>query len=116
MPIKKGQKLLRSNVIPYKIMVGLLYQEFNWATWEGEKVVYCRLAPMGISFRIPSTRLRDYLVWLNEVGYFEDLVLAHGWARITLRTPPARKVKGLEAGTTQPPSLLPWEVENGYAK
>lgn len=112
--LKKGQKIKRANTIPYKILVGLLYQEFNWANWEGEKVVYCRTAPMALSFKVPSTRLRSYLIWLNEVGYFEDLVLSHGWARITLRTPPARNRKPPVESKSPGSFPLPWEISETY--
>lgn len=104
-----GRKpMLKSNLVPYKILVGLLYREFPWATWETPNTAYIRLTGMRNTYKLPCTRLRSYLNWLNEMGYFSSFVLSRGWCRISLAYPEGHEVK---RPADRPKGLVPAEVE-----
>ena len=74
------QKPRRDRLNPYKILCILLYaQSRPDIVWQDD-VVLLKTGPFARSLRVPSSRLREYLRWLEQCGFISDLQLEYGRA------------------------------------
>ena len=74
----------RDRLNPYKILCILLYQARPDVVWQ-EDIVLIKTGPFARSLRVPSSRLREYLSWLEEYGFISDLQLKYGRAIFAIR-------------------------------
>lgn len=74
---------------PFKVLVFILYGEFDFIEWESPTLCKLSLGPLSRALGLPNYRLRDYLLYLAEYGYLQNLELSYGRAvcRITLPKP-----------------------------
>lgn len=80
-------KPVRNRLIPYKLLVLLLYGKQPFLHREGPTITL-QLGPLSRHLRVSSSRLRDQLDWLFLNHYFSSVVMSRGVAEVTL-TPPA---------------------------
>lgn len=74
---------------PFKLLTFILYGDFEFIHWSSTEIVTVQIGPMARLLGIPNYRIRDYLRWLAEFGYLENLELSYGKAisRIARPTP-----------------------------
>lgn len=74
---------------PFKVLVFILYGRFDCLEWISPTVVKISLGPFSRLLGLKNYRTRDYLVYLAESGYIENLELSYGKAvcRVALPTP-----------------------------
>jgi hypothetical protein len=77
----------RLPVIPYKLLVMLMYGQYSWLTWHDGRgrVVLGKLSRL---LNTNSTRTKQYLKWLAERGYLEDVYTTSRLAWFTPVLPP----------------------------
>lgn len=80
-------RIRRHRQNPMKVLVILLYARHTWITNQGGGRVKVSLAPLSRLLRVPSSRLREYLEWLEQLGYLEELRIARTTATVTIRRP-----------------------------
>lgn len=69
---------------PYKVLCLVIYGNYEFITWNGIDKVELRLGPLARLIQIQNYRLKDYLYWLQDFGYIEDLKYDYGkaWFRV----------------------------------
>lgn len=74
---------------PFKVLVFILYGQFESVQWVSPQVVKLSLGPLARTLGLKNYRLRDYLKWLADHAYIENLELSYGKAvcRVALPTP-----------------------------
>lgn len=75
-------------LIPFKVLVNILYGESEHIKWVAPTSVELRLGPLARRLGIPNYRLRDYLRWLHECGFISNLDLQYGKASLNVHIPP----------------------------
>jgi len=78
----------RHKVNPLKIMCILLYGEHEFVRWEGSTTTIMN-GPMARHVRVPNSRLREYLRWLEAAGYITELDMTYGSSTFQVVPPPA---------------------------
>jgi len=79
-------KPLRNRLIPYKLLIILLYGEFPFISRnEGSITLY--LGPLSRHLRVSSSRLRDQIDWLLINRYFSSVAMSRGVAVVDLKLP-----------------------------
>lgn len=75
---------------PNKVMVLLLYGSYGCVTSASGRVGHLKMkiGEFARLIRVPNSRLREYLEWLNHWEFITDLQLSHGEAVFQV-TPPA---------------------------
>jgi hypothetical protein len=80
-------KPVRNRLIPYKLLVLLLYGKQPFIHREFHKITL-QLGPLSRHLRVSSSRLRDQIDWLLSNSYLSSVAMSRGVAEVTL-TPPA---------------------------
>jgi hypothetical protein len=80
---------IKNRLVPYKIMVCLLYGEYTWLSRASDdpSSLSLRLGPMSRFLRVSSSRLREHLDWLSTRRYLASLSVKYGEAVVTIRPP-----------------------------
>ena len=79
-------KPLRNRLIPYKLLILMLYGEHHFINRSGPSVTL-NLGPLSRHLRVSSSRLRDQLDWLLTNRYFSSVAMSRGVALVDLRLP-----------------------------
>lgn len=79
-------KPLRNRLIPYKLLVIMLYGQFPFIS-RNEESVTLYLGPLSRHLRISSSRLRDQIDWLLTNRYLSSVAMSRGVAVVDLRLP-----------------------------
>jgi len=75
----------RHRQLPFKVMCLLLYGDCDFITWDGTRVEVIN-GPLARTLRVPNSRLREYLEYLQVWDYIEELDFSYG--RSTFRVCP----------------------------
>lgn len=82
------KKPIKNRLIPYKIIVLLLYGSYTWLIRDDyDGTITLRLGPMSRFLRVSSSRLREQLDWLFVNRYIASLSVKYGEAVVTIRPP-----------------------------
>jgi hypothetical protein len=88
------RKLNPANKInPYKILVLLLYGTYDFVKWDCD-LCTGRTNQLARLIRKPTHRVRDYLRWLADRGYIQDLQL--DWGKFKFKQPTPKNLMYLE--------------------
>lgn len=83
LPENNGRKPLSIRTKPFLILVGLLYQTYDWKELDSQGLgVWVQLGPMRRYFSLNWTRLEEHLQFLERNGYIRILHREHGKALI----------------------------------
>jgi len=78
----------RDRLNPYRIMCLLLYSDHDCVTWHNkEGRVTVQAGPFARILRVPSSRLREYLSWLEQYGFIDELSFKYGESSFKIRMP-----------------------------
>lgn len=72
---------------PYKVLCVILFADTDFITWTSEALVSVKLGPLSRSLGLPNYRVREYLIWLENNQYLENLDLSYGKADFLVRLP-----------------------------
>lgn len=72
---------------PFRILVMVLYSNADWVTNDEYGRVTVQTSPLARVIRVTNTKLRDYFIWLEEVGYLKNLVLSYGTIQFSIQPP-----------------------------
>lgn len=75
---------------PFKLLVLLLYGRYETVVWTSPTTLELRMGPMARRMGVANSRLKDYLVELEAMGYVKDVDFTWGLARLRLVAPPSR--------------------------
>lgn len=64
---------IRNRLIPYKILVHLLYGRHGWLSRLPDGRIEVRTGPMSRSLRVTSSRLGEQLEWLKAIGLLSSI-------------------------------------------
>jgi hypothetical protein len=79
-------KPLRNRLIPYKLLILMLYGDHHFVSRTGLSVILY-LGPLSRHLRISSSRLRDQIDWLLTNRYLSSVAMSRGVAIVDLRLP-----------------------------
>lgn len=79
----------RQRLLPYKVLVILLYGEYPWLEREPgfDTTVKLSLRRCSQHLRISTTRLKEALVWLQEHQFLNWLITRRSEARLQMVNP-----------------------------
>lgn len=83
-------KLPRNRLLPYRMLVMLLYGHAGAEPAERGKV-RVRIGPLARALRTSNNRVKDYLSWLAERGFIESLTFTHGYAMLYVVPPTSNR-------------------------
>lgn len=84
------RRVMRNRLLPYRVLVYLLYGQQPWLERLGDDRVLIKTGPMARSLRTSVTKLREHLDWLKAFGYLENVETAKRGCEIaSLRLPDA---------------------------
>lgn len=87
MEARKSQ--LRRNFVPYKVLSLLLYGRFSWLQVELDGSLLLGMGPLARLLKTDTTRIREYLTWLEQRNYLEKVeLLPDAYAKVYVRFPP----------------------------
>lgn len=78
----------RNRLNPFKVLCHLLYSDLDYLEWNG---LSCRLPTGKFArfLRVPNSRLREYLAWLEHWGYLADVDASErGYVSLRVSVPP----------------------------
>lgn len=81
---------VRTKLQPYRLLTCILYGDYSFVEWKSSTRVKIRNGAFSRMLRVSNSKVREYLRYLQDLGYFSDLNTDHGWAEFTVRFPPRR--------------------------
>jgi len=82
--------LRKHRLNPSKVMLLLLYGNYQFVhSGEEPGKVLVEIGPFARLIRVPNSRLKEYLEWLNHWSYISNLEFSYGKASFEI-TPPTR--------------------------
>ena len=85
--LQHNGRLPRHKFNPFKIMCVLLYGDHPFIRWDQDRVVLGN-GSMARLFKVPNSRMREYLEWLEKMGYITELEFSYGKSEFRIVIPP----------------------------
>lgn len=82
--------MIKSRTVPFRVLAAAMFANHEAISRRNDGIdlyVHMTLSPIQRRLSIPSSRLREYLEWLQERGYIRDLSLRFNQADFLIRLP-----------------------------
>jgi hypothetical protein len=64
----------------------MIWGRYSYVEWMGN-TIEVEIGPMARLLRVPNSRLKEYLQWLETNGYIESLIFTRGRASMDINLP-----------------------------